>query len=370
MTSRLSFQSLSVRGFRNISELTLEPAERLNVLAGDNGQGKTSLLEAVYFLATSRSFRAERMGELVQQGQSAAVVRAQVVEQGVPREQRAAITGGRRSLKLDDKAPKNLASYATRTPVVVFHPGDLALGSGPASVRRTLLSRVALYFEPTALSHQGRYTRAARERQRLLDERGTEARELEVFEILMAESGALLAATHRRAAERLAQAVLPAFRRMAAPDLQLEVRYQPGGAEDREVFQRELFTRRLRDKSARRPSFGPQRDDLELSLDGRSARRHASQGQLRVLTLALKLAELTCVREARGAHPVLLLDDVSSELDPERTGAVYRFVREAASQVFVTTTRPELFTTPELEPDERRDFRLVRGALERTVSPS
>ncbi len=370
MISRLSFQSLSVQGLRNISELTLEPAERLNVLAGDNGQGKTSLLEAVYFVATSRSFRADRMAELVQQGQRVASVRAVVVEEDVRREQRAAISAGRRSLRLDDKAPKNLASYATRTPVVVFHPGDLALGSGPASVRRTLLSRVALYFEPAALSHQRRYTRASRERQRVLDEGGAEARELEVFEVLMAESGALLAAAHRRAAERLAEAVLPAFQRMAAPELSLGVQYQAGGAEDREVFQRELFTRRRRDRSARRPSFGPQRDDLELSLDGRPARRSASQGQLRVLTLALKLAELECVRAARGAHPVLLLDDVSSELDPERTGAVYRLVREAASQVFVTTTRPELFTTPELEPGERRDFRLVGGAVERVETPA
>jgi DNA replication and repair protein RecF len=121
----------------------------------------------------------------------------------------------------------------------------------------------------------------------------------------------------------------------------------------------------VRDTRQRAASFGPQRDELQLVVDGRSARHHASQGQQRILTLALKVAELECVRDARRAHPVLLLDDVSSELDPARTGAVYDFLRETQSQVFVTTTRPELFPTPGVSGLERADWRLVSGAVER-----
>ncbi len=369
MVSSLVFESLAVRSFRNIQHLDFAPAPRLNVLAGDNGQGKTSLLEALYFVATSRSFRAERLRELVRDTDRVASVKAQILEQGMGREQVAAISGGRRSLKLDGKPPERLASYATRTPVVVFHPGDLLLGSGPASVRRTLLHRVSLYFEPAVMDHRQRYTRASKERQRVLEERGTDSVELDIFETLMARHGCHVQAAHRRAAERLRAALEPAFSNMAAPELVLGVVFIPGGTEDEAAFLRELHGRRRSDAQARRPGFGPQRDELELSIDGRSVRRHASQGQLRVLTLALKLAELECVRSARGAHPVLLLDDVSSELDPERTGAVYRFVRETLSQVFVTTTRPELFTTPDLEPGERRDWCLRQGTLSAVSQP-
>ena len=363
MTTRLCFESLSVRDFRNIARLELTPAPRLNVIAGDNGQGKTSLLEAIYHVATTRSFRTEKISELLRMGAEVSHVKARVSEDGQVREQVVAQQGRRRHVTLDGKKPQRLSLYATRAPVVCFHPGDLQLGSGPASVRRTMLDRIALFFDPSAADHRQRYTRALRERQRVLEERGPRASELDVYERLMAQHGARFAEARRRAAEELSLELEPAFGRMAAPDLELGIAFQPGGVEDEDTFGSELRERRGKDLQRRRATFGPQRDELELSIDGRSVRHHASQGQLRILTLALKVAELDCVRRARGAHPVLLLDDVSSELDPDRTGAVYAFLRETQCQVFVTTTRPELFTTPDVEPGERLDMTLRGGAL-------
>ena len=352
-----------MRSFRNIASLDFEPAPRLNVIAGDNGQGKTSLLEALYFVATSRSFRAERLRELVQQGAEHGAVRAHIVEGGLRREQRATLGPRSRSLLIDGKRPTRLSAYAVRTPVVVFHPGDLELASGPATARRTLLDRVALFLDPASGDDRLRYTRALRERQRTLDERGTGAAGLEAYERLMAQHGARFSRARELAATRIAEALAPAFARMADPTLQLEVRYEPGGTGDADEFQAELVQRRGQDLRRRSASFGPQRDELELAIDGRSARRHASQGQQRILSLSLKVAELDCVREARGAHPVLLLDDVSSELDPTRTGAVYDFLRDTQSQVFVTTTRPELFTTSAVADGERADWTIAGGRL-------
>ena len=363
MTSELRIERLEVENFRNIERLAIELAPHINVIAGDNGHGKTSVLEAVYFVATSRSFRTERIGEVQREGATSTRVAARLAEAAQHRVQRAALVSGRRSLALDGKRPQSVAKFAVRTPVVVFHPGDLQLVSGGAGLRRTLLDRVSLFQDPHRAEARSRYGKAQKQRQQVLQQRGARAKELDVFEDLMAQAGTEVAVGRQLATEALRSALADVFSELAAADLDLELQLRMGGCTDPTLFRRELFERRERDLQRRAASFGPQRDDLELTLNGRSARRHASQGQQRILTLALKVAELDCVRRARGAHPLLLLDDVSSELDPERTGAVYRFVRSATNQVLVTTTRPELFETPGLGPLDRADFRLHQGRL-------
>jgi DNA replication and repair protein RecF len=218
-------------------------------------------------------------------------------------------------------------------------------------------------MDPESADHRARYLRAARGRKTALEERGPSAMDLGPLEHLMAVHGSALSRARLAAAERLIVALGPLLANIAAPDVTVTARFSPGGSLEADELKVELARRREQDLRQRSVGYGPQRDDLDTRLNGRSVRRHASQGQQRILTLALKGAELACVREARGAEPVLLLDDVSSELDPARTGAVFEFLHETPSQVFVTTTRPELFSTPGLSSAERADFRLVAGAF-------
>jgi DNA replication and repair protein RecF len=363
---RVAFRRVAVSGFRNLVDGWFEPGPELNVIAGDNGQGKTSLLEALYFVATTRSFRTEKLPALVRHEQSELGVQATVEEATRQREQRARLVRGMRRVTIDGKRPPRLLEYAQRTPVVVFHPGDLELVAGASGERRRLLDRVALFVDPHGYAARAAYERAVRERQRALEERGERATELDAFEPLVAEHGARFQLARERAAAALDKHVGPAFSRLAPADLGLSLGYRPGGTTSAAAFLVELQARRRKDSIRRAPSFGPQRDELELSLDTRAARFHASQGQQRIVTLALKLAELECILEARGAEPVLLLDDVSSELDPSRTGAVYEVLRSAVSQVFVTTTRPELFPTLSDRSEERADWTVRDGQLLRT----
>ena len=354
---------LALRDFRNIQSLALRPAPRFNVIAGDNGQGKTSLLEALYALATSRSFRTERLKELKRDGTEFARVDAELLEDGQTRTQRVTVTDAARAVFCDEQRAERLADYAIRTPMVVFHPGDLDLTMGGATRRRDLLDRVGLFTDPSAADDRRRYRHALRERQKALELRGERAPELDAYEQLVAHHGARLGQIRERASHALAREAEPGFRRLVASNLGFGMRYRPGRARPPGRFREELVARRGSDRRRHTATFGPHKDDLELVIDGRPARKHASQGQHRILTLTLKLAELAAIREARGTHPILLLDDVSSELDPTRIGAVFDFLSSSPSQVFVTTTRPELFQTPGAAPGDRHDYVLDAGAL-------
>lgn len=354
----LRLRELDVGSFRNLSRYTLAPAPRLTVIAGENGRGKTSLLEAAYLAATSRSFRTASLEDLVQRGQASAFARIRVTEgDDLEREQIVALEGSRRTVKAGGKRPPSLAAFAVRSPVVCFHAGELSLSSGPAAPRRTLLDRIALFFDPQLGDHRQRAQLALRERQRALEARGPSARDLDAYEELAAVHGAALTRGRARAAQEIDQDARLAFLRIASPGLSLDLTYQPGGSPDADLARRELALRRRKDLARGLSTFGPHRDDLALRLgpDAAPVRAVASQGQHRAITLALKLAEVAAIGRARGLHPLLLLDDLSSELDAARTEALLLYLSESPCQMLVTTTRPELFHAPFVAATDRLD---------------
>jgi DNA replication and repair protein RecF len=359
----LRVDTVQIRGFRNLEHVELSLGERFNVVAGDNGQGKTNLLEAIYTLASSKSFRASKMTEVIGFGHELASVRAHVVEDTHGRVQSIGIRAGVRAVKIDEKRPPTLASYAVRTPVVVFHPGEIALSMGPSAERRRLVDRVALFMAPSAMEAFESYTKALRARQRILETRGVHASDLGDWEALCAKHGVALMEHRSRASEHLAEGALHAFSRIAAPDLVLGVAYAPSAPRDASEFLAELQRRRTPDLARGSAGVGPHRDDLALTLGGRPIRGMASQGQHRAITLALKSAEIRVIADARGVRPILLLDDVSSELDRDRTAALFTFLQEQEGQVILTTTRPELIDTGPEAP--RVDFSIRSGTLTR-----
>lgn len=369
---KLVLASLAVRDFRNLTRVDLTPSPRFNVVSGQNGQGKTSLLEAIYFVATSRSFRTHRPAELLRHGAAAGSVRAQFVEDSgsaglapLAREQLAAIDGSRCSVRIDGARPPTLAAFATRSPVVAFHPEEMALSTGPASLRRTLLDRLALFMSAVAADHRARYERALKARQELLRRGGPAAEgEIEAFEALAARHGAALTRARGEAAAALVAELSLAFRRIAAPDLELCAEYTPGGSADEAEAAAALLRARRADAVRPTASFGPHRDDLVLSLDGRKARVVASQGQHRAITLALKAAEVATIGRVRGLSPVLLLDDVSSELDAQRTDALFAYLTDQNGQIFVTTTRRPLILLPAGLASAERHFEVAAGGVE------
>ncbi len=362
----LVLERVSVRALRNLAHVDFTPGPRFNVISGDNGQGKTSLLEAIYLGATSRSFRTSRIAELIAHGESIGSSKLVVGQDEGTHEQSVGLSaaGGARQARIEGKRPPSLAAFAARTPVVVFHPGEVALSTGSSSERRRLLDRVVLHTAFSKMDDLAAYTRAMRERQQALEARGDRATDLEEWETLMVRHGSAVCAARAEAAARIAEVAQIAFDRIAAPGLNLQVRYLTNAPTDLRAYADVLASSRTRDRIRKSAAIGPQRDDLMLEVDGHSARHVASQGQHRALVLALKAAEIDVIAHARGVRPILLLDDVSSELDRSRTVALISFLGEQRGQVFLTTTRPELIESDGLGgASERHDFRVERGVL-------
>jgi DNA replication and repair protein RecF len=185
--------------------------------------------------------------------------------------------------------------------------------------------------------------------------------DLAAWEVLMVEHGQALMRVRTEAATRLVAHVVRAFGRIAAPDLTLAIHLETTASFDPLAYATSLAAARQTDARRGSASIGPHRDDLRITLNGYPVRATASQGQHRAIVLALKSAEIAVIAAIRGIRPILLLDDVSSELDPERTAAFFAFLAGETGQVFLTTTRRDLILTGD---GQRCDFQIRSGVLE------
>lgn len=366
----LALRTIEIRRFRNIESVDLRLGPRFNVISGDNGQGKTNVLEAVYVLATSRSFRTQRLGELVQQGGDSASIRAEIAEAAELRQQSIGLRHGVRQVRINGKRPPTLAAYAVQTPTVAFHSRAMELAFGGGRERRRLLDRVALYESPGYIAESAAYAHALRARQRVLETRGPAASDLDGWEELMARHGVCVSDRRASASVRLGPEALRAFASLGPSGLTLGMSYRRASPEDVGEFLVELRRNRGKDRARRSASVGPHRDDLLLSLSGQPVRSMASQGQQRAIVLALELAEICVIGSTRDVQPLLLMDDVSSELDRRTLSALLGALRSSRGQVLITTTRPEWIDTDGGSPggggDLRRDFHVESGRLSRS----
>ena len=338
--------SLSTRAFRNLADAEVGLGPGLTVVHGHNGAGKTNLLEALFFGLTGRSCRTRRERELIRFGEPLA--RAEVRLEPAPGElddpiemlASVSTTEGRRR-RVDGRDARS-EDDRRRPAVSVFMPDRLALVKGPPSPRRAHLDRLAAALWPARAASRSDYSRALAQRNALLARirRGASPSGLDAWDRELAERAVPLVEARSAAAAELA----PAFAQTAA-DLGLEgaveLRYRPKteGA-DADAIAAELAERREVDLRGGFSAWGPHRDEVELSRDGRSLRRYGSQGQQRVALLSLLFAEREALRAARRRLPLMLLDDVMSELDPDRRGRLVELLARGG-QSLITTTEAE-----------------------------
>jgi DNA replication and repair protein RecF len=334
-------ERLRLSNFRNYASLDVEPASGLNVFVGPNAQGKSNLLEAIAMLATGKSFRARREAELVRTGATIAEIGADARISAGQVRLRCAIdrsTGATRKTFDVNGAAVGFARFLGRARVVSFVPADLALITGGPALRRSFLNVALAQASPAYFRDLARYQKVIAQKAALL--RGAIGADRDLVlaynDEMRAPGRALIAARAAFVAD-LAAAAGSIYERWSATRERVEVRYAPNtDAADLEAALAANVDIEIR---RRQTLVGPQRDDLRLEIEGRSLAAFGSQGQQRTAVLALKLAEYEVMRTRAGDAPILLLDDVLSELDGERAAG---FVAALGSfeQAFLTTTEP------------------------------
>jgi len=359
---------LAAEGWRNLAPLKLVPGARLSVLFGDNGQGKTNVLEAAYYLAALRSFRTTHAEDLIQRGElnGRTRLRALVMHRGLERRFEIELAPGGRTARLDGKLVRSTAAALGSVSVVLFVPEDLLLPRAAPAARRRFLDLAIFNVERSYFVEASAFQKVLRNRNALLKRRESDPTLLDAFDEELARTGARVVMRRRGLAAALAPRLAEHFRALHG-DLPVSLAYRSDptveAASDeegvREALLRGLRERRALDERRRFTGFGPQADDLEIGLSGLLARTHASQGQLRSLMLALKLAELTEVTARLGDPPILLLDDVPSELDPSRRALLFESISKLDCQTLISVTEREIVPAR----TDRLDFQVRAGRL-------
>ncbi len=348
---------LEITEFRSYESLRLDPESSVNIYVGDNAAGKTNILEAVAYLGLMRSFRAVSDSSLVRQpvgypAASAAILRGQVdsgdrsslIEIELPSE-------GRRRIQVNRQRLARTADILGHARVVVFLPDDLDIIKRSPGLRRIFFDQVAVQLRPTAYADQQEYERVVKQRNSLLKFNGrqTDPAVLSAWNEKLAQAGAKVMARRAASSAAIHQYVQSAYQELAGEPSEISFDYVSGwGADlDSDVGIPELEARLWDaleqadsiDRERRVTTVGPHRDEPVFLLGKRPARTHASQGEQRSLILALRLAAHRAISAATNEPPLLVLDDVFSELDLTRAKALAKALPKA--QTFISTARFE-----------------------------
>ena len=358
-------KSLVLRNFRNYSDVALEFPEAINLIVGDNAQGKTNLLEAIYFLSTAKSHRTHLDDELIRHGTEGLYVKGHF-------ESRLSATvveisntvAGKKRVNINGKLQTKSSHLIGHANVVIFSPESLALVKGSPEYRRRFLDILISQINPTYLRHLQNYRRVLKQRNELLRQIREDSASIGLlasWDEQLVETGIGLMTMRADIVAKLSRLAREKHNELTQSSEMLDIVYQKSCTPNPNLT--DSFSEPLHESKPLRKSklsdyyhnalnrtmnmdirrgatsIGPHRDDLTLSINNFDARRFGSQGQHRTIALSLKLAEIELIYAERGELPIVLLDDVASELDTHRIVFLFHLLDELNVQAFVTATQ-------------------------------
>lgn len=346
----MQLERLRLLNFRNYPEADIPFSKGVHIIHGENGAGKTSILEAIYYLALTKSFRTstdkhlilnqEKMfsvqGDFItSQGQALHVVLGYSKESG-----KRLTTNGQKAQKFSE--------FIGEVPIVLLHPADLNLSQGGPQQRRRFLDILLSQSSKVYLHHLIQYNRSLKQRNQLLASGMADEALFASWEENLATHGAMIVEKRRETVERLSDMVKQGYCELSNRDEKVKIVYQSNIPEETEggdllVEYRALFAKkRSREIEYGTTMVGPHRDDLLFLINGKPTRAYASQGEHKTFVIALKLAEYQYLREQQSHTPILLFDDIFGELDAQRIRQMLEQLSDIG-QVFVTTTSQSFF---------------------------
>lgn len=341
-------RELRTRRFRNIVDDSIAFLDGFNVFTGNNAQGKTSILEAISILGNLRSFRTRKLKEVIRFGEDSADILGYFKKGNLDVELMIRIdSNGRRVLK-DKKQVRKAEEVIGCFPISSFSPEDLGIVKGSAITRRRFLDKGCLLLCRKYYEEHRRYHKALLSRNQIIKQNTLPDNLLDSYEKVMAESGTEITNIRRTLVHSLADNI-NRNRTFQSNIGNVDVSYKSGIGHDLDIendvekYERLLFEKRAIDFKRGYTTIGPHRDDVEIMIDGKSARNFASQGQQRILAITLILALIEETRDSEDV-PVLLLDDVSSELDKTSRADLVQGLIRIGGQIIVTTTDTKIFS--------------------------
>ncbi|MDY3118300.1 MAG: DNA replication/repair protein RecF [Peptoniphilus sp.] len=334
-------RQLHIVSFRNHDRLSIDLEPRIYRMIGPNGTGKTNFLEAIYFAMTGRSFKTTALKELISFGKDEAYAAAKVDIGDFTHDMEISLRQNKRRLLRDHNPVKNTSAYSRGMGVVLFEPAHLQMVQGSPSERRRFMDDM---LRMTSTSYEEAYTSYYH----VLYQRNVVLRKLndgnllDVYDLSLARYASVILKERLRFLKRMAPSVCNYYKVISDEKEVLQVRYKasfPVALDDglEEAFYDSLKARRSVDRERGRTGIGPHLDDLSFLLDGEEAKKFASTGQIRSIVLAMKCMEIDRVEEHIGSAPVILLDDVFSELDERRRSLLLKMI---GGQCFITAAEP------------------------------
>ena len=328
---------LRVRGFRRFEEQELQPAPGFNLLVGDNGSGKTSVLEAMHLMAHGRSFRGRVRDGLIRHGEASLEVYLEWQQASGRHRAGLRHAGSTWEARLDGASVGHLGELCAALAVVSFEPGSHILIHGSSEARRRYLDWGLFHVEPDFLPQWRRYARALKQRNALLRSQRSDT-QLDAWEHELAQTGELLSGYRNSYVARLQPHLDRLVTALFPSAGQVLLSLQPGWKSQELTLADALLLTRERDHAQGHTTIGPHRADLRLEFSNFPGRESLSRGQAKLAALSLLLAQAAQLAEHDGAWPVLQLDDLASELDRRHQQLVLEYLHGCGAQVFVTGT--------------------------------
>jgi DNA replication and repair protein RecF len=366
----VKISALKLYNFRNLANQTVQFGAGANFIIGRNGQGKTNLVEAVNLLSLGRSFRTSSLAELIRWGEKACSVFATTETQSGTFELGIAVERESRKAYVNGDQVEFIASFLGRLICISFSPTDLALVKGSPHERRKFMDKHMVDLNPALMGVLVDYQRALRHKNALLKSGSHDVRQLDSWNELLATAALKIHLGRVDFLERVGERAATLYAAFSESDGGLSLHLKSSSASGEGPHSAETFLERFqsvreRELALRSTLVGPHRDEVQILLGEKPARAFASQGQSRSIVLSLKLAVLELLEERREESPVILLDDVESELDAGRRAALVKLIYERRCQTFITGT--ELPSGELLRAGESQQLEIEAGNIVRHV---